>query len=84
MASPSTDTDIIQDAYADRLKALFDNYVDVAPSDPDGAKAKFVAGVTFLRNVRAAALQALPTDSTPASAMTASAITSKATRKTKS
>ncbi|PMQ02629.1 hypothetical protein DyAD56_23280 [Dyella sp. AD56] len=69
MVNPPADADIIQDAYADRLKALFDNYVDVAPSDPDGAKAKFVAGVTFLRNVRAAALQALPTVMAPAGDM---------------
>ncbi|PXV60862.1 hypothetical protein SAMN04487785_11344 [Dyella jiangningensis] len=70
MASPTSDADIIQNAYAQRLQALFDNYVDVAPSDPDGAKAKFVAGVTFLRGVRAAALQALPADSVPLGART--------------
>ena len=68
MASPSTDADIIQDAYAERLKALFDNYVDVAPSDPDGAKAKFVAGVTFLRGVRDVALQVLPPEGASAHA----------------
>lgn len=84
MVNPPADADIIQDAYADRLKALFDNYVDVAPSDPDGAKAKFVTGVTFLRNVRSAALQALPTDSTPANAMSAQVITGEATPKTTS
>lgn len=71
--SPTTDADIIQDAYAERLKALFDNYVDVAPSDPDGAKAKFVAGVTFLRNLRTAALQALPGDGAPVGAVAARA-----------
>ena len=69
MSSQPMDADIIQDAYAERLKALFDNYVDIAPSDPDGAKAKFVAGVTFLRNVRASALQALPPESAPTSTM---------------
>lgn len=66
MANAITDEDIIQDAYAERLKAVFDNYADLAPSDPDGAKAKFVAGVTFLRNLRASALQALPPQATPA------------------
>jgi|GEM_PF-691877 len=67
MANQPTDEDIIQDAYAERLKALFDNYADVAPSDPDGAKAKFVSGVTFLRNLRATALQSLPTEAGVAS-----------------
>jgi hypothetical protein len=60
MANQPTDEDIIQDAYAERLKAIFNNYVDVAPSDPDGAKAKFVEGVSFLQNLRATALQSLP------------------------
>lgn len=66
MANATTDEDIIQDAYAERLKAVFDNYAEVAPSDPEGAKAKFVAGVTFLRNLRASALQALPPQAVPA------------------
>jgi hypothetical protein len=69
MASPSTDADIIQEAYAERLKGLFDNYADVAPSDPDGAKAKFVAGITFLRNLRDTALQALPAEHAATGAM---------------
>jgi len=60
MDNQQTDEDIIQEAYAERLKALFDNYADVAPSDPDGAKAKFVEGVLFLRNLRATAIQSLP------------------------
>jgi hypothetical protein len=64
MTNSPSDADIIQDAYAERLKAIFDNYVDIAPSDPDGAKTKFVEGVTFLRSIRAAALQALPVDVT--------------------
>ncbi|QNK00794.1 hypothetical protein [Dyella telluris] len=85
MANPMSDEDIIQEAYAERLKAVFDNYADVAPSDPDGAKAKFVAGVTFLRKVRASALQALPPDAAPAaSAMATRARTAtKATKKKK-
>lgn len=66
MANPPSDEDIIQDAYAERLRALFDNYADLAPSDPDGAKAKFVEGVTFLRNLRITALQSLPGGAAPA------------------
>ncbi|AIF47668.1 hypothetical protein [Dyella japonica] len=69
-----TDADIIQEAYAERLKALFDNYTDMALADPEGARARFVTGVAFLRNVRESALQALPPDAAPAGALAMHAV----------
>lgn len=59
MADQPSDEDIINEAYAERLKAVFDNFVELAPSDPQGAREKFVAGVGFLRQIRVTALQAL-------------------------
>lgn len=73
MANQPSDEDIINDAYADRLRAVFDNFVEVAPSDPQGAKAKFIAGVGFLRQARVAALQALGEVAPVASAAPAAA-----------
>lgn len=68
MPNQPADADIIQEAYAERLKTLFDNYADIAPSDPDGARAKFVAGVAFLRGLRDSAMQAVTQAAAPATA----------------
>lgn len=59
MAAKS-DEDIINDAYADNLKALFNVFYSRALKEPDAARDTFVHGVGVLRSMRDTAVQSLP------------------------
>lgn len=69
MPNPSNaDADIILDAYADKLRALYETFffsVVQTPENPGPAKDAFVRGVILARTVRDMAINALPNDGTP-------------------
>ncbi|HUA81265.1 MAG TPA: hypothetical protein VL997_12885 [Dyella sp.] len=68
MPNPSTlDADIIRDAYAEKLRGLYDTFflaLVQSPDSPGHAKDAFVRGVILARNVRDMAIGALPADGT--------------------
>lgn len=63
-----TDADIICDAYAEKLRGLYETFflsVVQSPDNPGPAKDAFVRGVILARTVRDLAIKALPADGTP-------------------
>ena len=68
MPNPSkADADIICDAYAERLRGLYDTFflaLVQSPDNPGPAKDAFVRGVVLARTVRDMAINALPADGT--------------------
>lgn len=65
----SADADIICDAYAEKLRGLYETFflsVVQSPDNPGPAKDAFVRGVILARTVRDLAIKALPADGTPA------------------
>jgi len=60
MPGTRSDQDIINDAYADNLKALFNVYYGRALKEPDAARETFTRGVSILRSMRDTAIQSLP------------------------
>jgi len=68
---PSTsnaDADIICDAYAEKLRSLYETFflnVVQTPDNPGPAKDAFVRGIILARTVRDMAINALPVDGTP-------------------
>jgi hypothetical protein len=59
------DADILRDAYAEKLKGLYDIFfasVVQTPENPAPAKDAFVRGVLLARTVRDLAIKALPDD----------------------
>jgi hypothetical protein len=69
MPNPSkVDADIICDAYADKLRTLYDTFflaLVQSPENPAPAKDAFVRGVILARTARDMAIDALPADGTP-------------------
>lgn len=64
----SSDADVIGEAYADKLRSLYDTFflaLVQAPDSPGPAKDAFVRGVILARTVRDMAIHALPADGTP-------------------
>jgi len=62
------EADIIRDAYADRLRGLYDTFflaLVQSPDNPGPARDAFVRGVILARTVRDMAISALPADGTP-------------------
>ena len=55
-----SDEDIVNDAYADNLKALFNIFYSRALKEPDAARDTFTHGVSVLRSMRDTAVQSLP------------------------
>lgn len=69
MPTAPTDADILHDAYAEKLKTLYDTLflaLVQTPDNPGPAKDAFVRGVVLARTVRDMAINALPADNTPA------------------
>jgi hypothetical protein len=68
MPNASTgDADIIREAYAEKLRSLYDTFflsVVQAPDNPAPAKQAFVRGVILARTVRDLAIGALPAEGT--------------------
>ncbi|GLQ89985.1 hypothetical protein [Dyella flagellata] len=61
------DADIISDAYAEKLRSLYDTFflaVVQAPDNPGPAKEAFVRGVILARTARDMAIGALPAEGT--------------------
>lgn len=61
------DADIIRDAYAQRLRGLYDTFflaLVQSPDNPGPARDAFVRGVILARTVRDMAISALPADGT--------------------
>ena len=66
--APQADADIICDAYAEKLRGLYETFFLSAvqtPDTPGPAKDAFVRGVILARTVRDLAIGALPADGTP-------------------
>lgn len=66
--APQADADILHDAYAEKLRGLYETFflsVVQAPDNPGPARDAFVRGVILARTVRDMAIKALPTDGTP-------------------
>lgn len=64
----NADADIICDAYAEKLRSLYDTFflaLVQTPDNPGPAKDAFVRGVILARTVRDMAINALPADGTP-------------------
>ncbi|WP_284320529.1 hypothetical protein [Dyella acidisoli] len=62
------DVDIICDAYAEKIRSLYETFflnVAQTPDNPGPAKDAFVRGVILARTVRDMAISALPADGTP-------------------
>ncbi|RUL78376.1 hypothetical protein [Dyella choica] len=62
------DADIINEAYAGKLRSLYDTFflaVVQAPDNPSPAKEAFVRGVILARAVRDMAIGGLPAEGTP-------------------
>ena len=60
------DVDIICDAYAEKIRSLYETFflnVAQTPDNPGPAKDAFVRGVILARTVRDMAISALPADS---------------------
>lgn len=64
----NADIDIICDAYAERIRSLYETFflnVVQTLDNPGAAKDAFVRGVILARTVRDMAINALPVDGTP-------------------
>lgn len=63
--APKADAEIIGEAYAEKLRSLYDTFflaVVQAPGNPGPAKEAFVRGVILARTTRDMAIGALPAE----------------------
>ena len=61
------DADVIYEAYAEKLRSLYDTFfltLVQTPDNPGPAKEAFIRGVILARTVRDLAINALPADGT--------------------